>query len=223
MPVSNLTVESASRVERKRAKNRDALIGAARRLFASEGFEATTVAGIAEAADLGFGTFYRYFPDKESILQAVLDAGRAEMDEVLLGAAQGDVTASESLARLTASFARAGRRNHDVLQLMWQVAVRGDAPGARAVGLDRVPPARHLPVMLAEAIRRIVERGIASGEFHAVDPTLVSRLLSSAHMYILSPSALETDEAVLVEAVREFELRALCVQPEVSTAGRRSG
>ena len=35
-----------------------------------DGFEATTIADIAEAADLGFGTFYRYFPDKEAVLEA---------------------------------------------------------------------------------------------------------------------------------------------------------
>ena len=64
MSPSDLTIESVSRVDRKRAKNRDALVDAARGLFARHGFETTTIAAIAEAADLGFGTFYRYFPDK---------------------------------------------------------------------------------------------------------------------------------------------------------------
>jgi AcrR family transcriptional regulator len=66
--------ESASRIERKRARNRGALIAAARSLFVQHGFEATTIAAIAESADLGFGTFYRYFPDKEAVLEAVLTA-----------------------------------------------------------------------------------------------------------------------------------------------------
>src|SRR2546423_13554485 len=95
MSASDLTIESVSRVDRKRAKNRDALIDAARGLFARQGFEATTIAAIAEAADLGFGTFYRYFPDKDAILEAVLDAGRLEIQEGLThpdheaGAARG--------------------------------------------------------------------------------------------------------------------------------------
>ena len=68
MPVSPVISESVSRTARKRARNRAALIASARRLFAQVGFEATTIAAIAESADLGFGTFYRYFPDKVAIL-----------------------------------------------------------------------------------------------------------------------------------------------------------
>ena len=84
MPASEVIDESVSRTERRRTRNRDALVAAARRLFAQDGFEATTIAGIAQAADLGFGTFYRYFADKEAALEAVLEDGRAGMDAVLL-------------------------------------------------------------------------------------------------------------------------------------------
>ncbi len=209
MTLSPLTSESSSRVERKRARNRDALLAAARRLFSRHGFDATTIADIADAADLGFGTFYNYFADKEAILDAVLDAGRAEIDGVLLAVESDEAPASESLARLSASFARAVRRNHDALSLMWRVGVRGEAPGAKRVRLDRLPPERSLPVMLAGAIRRIIERGVAAGEFVDVDAVLLSRFLASAHMYLLSPTALDFDEAAQIETLCEFELRGL--------------
>ena len=124
MSPSDLTIESVSRVDRKRAKNRDALIDAARGLFARQGFEATTIAAIAEAADLGFGTFYRYFPDKDAILEAVLDAGRLEIQEVLTHPDNEAAPAGEALRGLTARFAGAARRNQDMIILMWQVGVR---------------------------------------------------------------------------------------------------
>jgi AcrR family transcriptional regulator len=49
------------------------LLAAAEAEFGTRGFHHTQVADVTERAGLGIGTFYRYFADKESALQAVLD------------------------------------------------------------------------------------------------------------------------------------------------------
>src|ERR1700744_3287617 len=46
------------------------LIGAAVALFTEQGYDATTVAQIAERAGVTRSTFFRYFPDKREILVA---------------------------------------------------------------------------------------------------------------------------------------------------------
>ena len=209
MSQSDLTIESVSRIDRKRAKNRDALIDAARRLFAHQGFEATTIAAIAEAADLGFGTFYRYFPDKDAILEAVLDAGRLEIQQVLTHPDNDAGPAGEALRGLTARFAAAARRNQDMIILMWQVGIRAESTSPNRVRPDQLPPERSLPVMLAAAICRIIERGVASGEFVASDGVLLSRFIASAHMHLLSRAAMKISERALVEALCALELNAL--------------
>jgi AcrR family transcriptional regulator len=56
------------RRERHRAETRDRLIGAAFGLFAERGFMATTVEDITNAADVGKGTYFNYFPSKEHLL-----------------------------------------------------------------------------------------------------------------------------------------------------------
>lgn len=208
MPVSNLMPESASRVERKRMRNRDALVVAARGLFARQGFEATTIAHIAEAADLGFGTFYRYFLDKEAVLEAVLDDGRSEIDRVLLAAEADDPPPPVALARLTGRFVRAVRRNRDVLSLMWQVAMRKTV-GKRPLRIEGMSPQQSLPAVLSVAIQRIIEAGMRTGDFAPGDAALLARLITGAHMYLLSPVAHETGEDVVIATLCEFELRAL--------------
>jgi AcrR family transcriptional regulator len=58
----------SGRRERHRAQTRDRLYRAAMDLFAQRGFLETTVEDITEAADVGKGTFFNYFPTKEHIL-----------------------------------------------------------------------------------------------------------------------------------------------------------
>jgi AcrR family transcriptional regulator len=68
-----------SRRERTTARNRASIAAAARELFDAQGFEATTIEQIAEAADLAPRTVYRYFPTKELLLFADLDDIRREL------------------------------------------------------------------------------------------------------------------------------------------------
>ena len=61
-------VPVSGRRERHRVQTRDRLYRAALELFAQRGFLETTVEDITEAADVGKGTFFNYFPTKEHIL-----------------------------------------------------------------------------------------------------------------------------------------------------------
>ncbi len=54
--------------ERKKLKTRIAIRTAAYRLIAEQGYEATTVEQIAEAAEVSPSTVFRYFPAKEDIV-----------------------------------------------------------------------------------------------------------------------------------------------------------
>ncbi|MFE3173324.1 TetR/AcrR family transcriptional regulator [Amycolatopsis sp. NPDC059090] len=68
--------------DRKRARTRQALIDAATDLFERNGYDETTIADIAAAAEIGTRTFFSYFaskeelvfPDAESRVQALLEA-----------------------------------------------------------------------------------------------------------------------------------------------------
>jgi len=56
--------------ERKKIKTRQAIRREAFRLIDENGYAATTVEQIAEAAEVSPSTFFRYFPSKESVLLA---------------------------------------------------------------------------------------------------------------------------------------------------------
>jgi AcrR family transcriptional regulator len=71
--------------ERKKRRTREALHDAAMRLFAERGYEATTVADIAAAADVAPRTFFAYFPTKDDVVFAAYDETLARFDALLAG------------------------------------------------------------------------------------------------------------------------------------------
>ena len=69
--VPTATPRSApDRRQRRSTEIRERLFRAALNLFAQKGFLETTVEDITEAADVGKGTFFNYFPSKDHILLA---------------------------------------------------------------------------------------------------------------------------------------------------------
>ncbi|NUT40261.1 MAG: TetR family transcriptional regulator [Thermoactinospora sp.] len=54
--------------DRKRRRTRQAIVEAAVELFEERGYEGTTIADIAEAAEIGTRTFFSYFASKEEVL-----------------------------------------------------------------------------------------------------------------------------------------------------------
>jgi AcrR family transcriptional regulator len=56
--------------EKKAARTRERIRDAAIKLFSEKGYDATTVEEIAEAAEVGSSTVYRFYASKESILMA---------------------------------------------------------------------------------------------------------------------------------------------------------
>lgn len=68
---------SARREQTKRA-NRQAILEAAHEVFAELGYGAASVRDVIRRTDLAAGTFYNYFPDKESVFRALIEdsAGR---------------------------------------------------------------------------------------------------------------------------------------------------
>lgn len=62
-----------SRRERKKQRTRDTIVAEARRLFAERGYDGTTIAEIAEAADIAASTVFAYFATKDQIFFSDFD------------------------------------------------------------------------------------------------------------------------------------------------------
>jgi AcrR family transcriptional regulator len=109
-------------------KTRAALISAAGKEFSRRGYAEATAKSIASAANVGTGTFYHYFPDKDAVLREICRARVAYLlDESasIEGAPSGGLSVqtfvAEGRSRLTrlvelyVAYHRADRRLHRVL------------------------------------------------------------------------------------------------------------
>jgi AcrR family transcriptional regulator len=76
--------------DRKKERTRQALIDAAGKLFAEQGYERTTVADIAAAADIGTRTFFSYFASKEELVYPEADARVRAAVDAIAARAPGD-------------------------------------------------------------------------------------------------------------------------------------
>lgn len=154
------------------ARNRQALIRAAREVFERDGFVRARVTDIASAAGVAHGSFYSHFDGKDEAFAAVL----AEVQEEMLhpGPPADGHSASDPAAAIEASnraYLEAYRRNARLMALLEQVAtVDEDFLRLRLARTD-VFVKRN-----AKAIRRLQRDGLADPD---LDPDLAALAIST--------------------------------------------
>jgi AcrR family transcriptional regulator len=108
----------SGRVSRKRARTRAELLAAARAVFATQGFHDASIAQITAQADVGVGTFYLHFRDKEEIFSTLLEEGFDEMRTGVLAAVEG-----QPLERLLPAVILAIFRQAYIQRELFQIAL----------------------------------------------------------------------------------------------------
>jgi AcrR family transcriptional regulator len=89
--------ESEGRRERKKRELRERIYETARALFLANGFEATTVEQIAEAADIAQTTFFNYFQSKAELLREMTNEVSDRLEAMLAEQLANPGTAEERI------------------------------------------------------------------------------------------------------------------------------
>jgi len=150
------------------AETYEKILSTAQRLFTRQGYTATSVRQVAEAAGIGKATIYHHFPDKQAILTALLQRNIGRMEAALrLVRAEAEprrriqVAAEASIDFLIESA--------DIMQI-----TRRELPGGREQMLGGY--ARFFKEYMA-LLEDAIERGIEQGIFRPVNPTDAARAL----------------------------------------------
>jgi len=97
---------------------KEAILDAALELFSERGFHGTTVAMIAERAQVAAGTIYRYFADKDDLVNEMYRHRKTAMMEALLCDLPTDLSPRRLFHELWQRFSRFSRDNPLVLAFL---------------------------------------------------------------------------------------------------------
>ena len=165
----------------RRAANRAAILDAARRCFARDGFHQTSMPDLVAEAGISAGAFYRYFAGKDELIHEIAREAFAGLGETVVGRVQrlDAPSAAEIVEELTGLLVMdritIGDRTIDVDEQV-RVALQAWAEIGRNEELQR--EAHHGLDGLAAAIADALARGQRAGRVAAgLDPGDGARLL----------------------------------------------
>jgi AcrR family transcriptional regulator len=169
---TNQTSRTEPRFERRKDARPGEILDAALDLFVERGFAATRLEDVAQRAGVSKGTVYLYFDSKEELFKAVVRSGIVRaIEQAETDLAGSDESSAALLRRLFAGW--------------WE-----HIGATRLSGIPKlmISEAQNFPELArfyyAEVVQRgsrlfeqMIERGIARGEFRAVDVDYAARAL----------------------------------------------
>lgn len=161
-----------------RARSKEAtwarILAAARTVFARDGYVDATLAEVAREADIGKSTLYRHVESKADLLVETLisrdEDSTAQVEAILAS----DGPAEQQLRALGALFFEFADTHPDYRPILWAIDNQ-DLIGEISRGIVRRAVAKWEPQI--EAVTRVVERGVARGEFRECDPHLTAHII----------------------------------------------
>ncbi len=142
-------------MEERLASNRERIVDACRTLIAEGGLRGAQISAVAHVAGMSTGMIYRYFKAKTDLFVEVLEAAVTYEIELLDAIRTGPGSATERLYAAVESFTRRALAGPNLAYAF--IA----EPADPEVDVARIRERRRF----ASVIGRIVEDGIASGEF----------------------------------------------------------
>ncbi len=196
-------VASASRLDRRKARTRQALIDAATRLIAEGPGEAASIQEITDKADIGFGSFYNHFTSKEELFHVASAEVLERWGQMIDHACAGITDPAEVFAVSFRISGRLGWTHPDVARFL------------TGSGLDLLDE----PYGLAPRALRDIRAGQAAGCFRIPDADVALSAVAGALLGLLRQHQQHPErcDESAVDQFAEAVLRLLGVaEPEAS-------
>lgn len=179
----------------KSAQTREHLFQTAFALFLEQGYDATSLKDIAEAAGVSTGTLYRYFPSKSDFLFQIRANSQEHLREMADTLPEALPLADKLCAIIAADEAAVSRgmeqaalAESDDPRLMLALALRRETYGSRALLEEEEGFRRNL----REIYRKLIETEQARGTFDAsADAQELSEIVSALYFQAIDRAILE--------------------------------
>jgi len=186
-----------------RADTPDRIIAAARELMTEKGLLEVSLAEISQRAGTNIALVSYYYGNREGLMLALAEADGERATAHLARLLAADLSPSEKIEAHIRGLIDAYFERPYLHRLLQKLLREGSSEVSARVGTALVEPT-------AQARRMIIEQGIASGEFRAVDASLLSFAIDGACSHIFSSEA--GRRAVLGKGDIDRELKDRYVQ-----------
>jgi AcrR family transcriptional regulator len=213
MSLKRLKTAKSSLHRREQKLHRQAeILAAAFEVFAAHGYEATRIDEVARRAGIAKGTIYLYFPDKERLFRAVVRSLIQKRFDAVAESFQG--TAEQLLRELLSRMYSQVVRNEKVRSIVRLLI----AESGRFPQLTEIYH-REIIAPGIKAVRHVLTRGIASGEFRKTAAVEFPQLLAAPGVLaivwrVLHGERHRLDLDAYSKAHLEFVLDGLRKQPD---------
>ena len=153
------------RRDREKEERKRQILDAARDLLFAEGLQATSVNKIAKNAELGVGTIYSYFKNKEEIFAALQQEGIELLHSRAQKAVLREKGASDRLRAIAASYLDFSIESRDYFDIINYFL---SSPGT-LLGEELKEMIDHRGNQIVSLMVIIIEEGMADGEFRKVN------------------------------------------------------
>lgn len=162
------------RRERKKLETKDRIVECAVALFASRGYDATTMDDIGECADVARATVFNYFPRKDDIVAEWFERRRAELVKILADAEQHATDTDSRLRQVFRALAHLYEND--------PVTGRAMVRSWQRAGGPLLPYTSDTPDLLADTIRTGQQQGDIPPD---LDATSAGRVVFDAYLGVL--------------------------------------
>jgi AcrR family transcriptional regulator len=165
---SSVAVKPAPRRLRRAVEIRERLFRSALDQFAKKGFANTTVEDITEAADVGKGTFFNYFPSKDHILLAFGEMQLGKLEAAIEEARSSNISIEEFLRALPERMTQEPTRNPAIVRTLLQAYLSTSVVREAMVDMQGRVHALHTQIIQMGQERGEVRTDFAASEMAGV-------------------------------------------------------
>lgn len=197
-------------MQQRSEETRAHILEAALNLFSKEGYDATGVAQICQAAGVSKGAFYHHFPSKHDVFMALLHGWLEALDKQFKVALEGSKDVPDGLLRMAAKARGVFQDAQGQLPMFlefWTQAARDPL-----VWQTTIAPYRHYQALFAGIIRQ----GITEGSIVEHDADTSSRVVLAMALGLILQSMLDRDGVSWDQVTQEgmqFLMKGLANKP----------
>jgi TetR/AcrR family fatty acid metabolism transcriptional regulator len=200
-----MSYRSTERTRKKKDAKRTAMMQAAVRVFAEKGYHTATVRDIVSAADVAVGTFYFYFPDKETLFVHLYEETAEFVLQAIKQGIKGRATLPKQISTAVQAYVNIGVYEPAVAHLLLVGGV-----GAVPALIERRARFRESLVNVWQSpLDEALEKGLILPQNTRQSAEALSGAIDEVLLHLLDKMDPQAEASATIVELTDFSLRAV--------------